>query len=111
MQNTVLVHPVHGTKVATLEAEIEQDKKSGWKVREDQPRAEPPAPPAPQVNTLAGPGPITAGTPWPEETPKRSLPMGVEQLRAEYEKRFGRKAHRALTENQLRDALADAAVV
>ncbi|MCX8502885.1 MAG: hypothetical protein ORN52_02745 [Beijerinckiaceae bacterium] len=28
--NTYLRHPVHGTKVATLEAEVEADKEKGW---------------------------------------------------------------------------------
>lgn len=27
---TYLKHPVHGTKVATLEAEVEADKEKGW---------------------------------------------------------------------------------
>jgi hypothetical protein len=29
---TYLKHPVHGTKVATLEAEVEADKEKGWVV-------------------------------------------------------------------------------
>ena len=28
--NIVLVHPIHGAKVATLQAELEQDVKNGW---------------------------------------------------------------------------------
>ena len=28
--NIYLKHPVHGTKVATMEAEAEQDEKNGW---------------------------------------------------------------------------------
>lgn len=28
--NTYLRHPVHGTKVATLDAEVEADKENGW---------------------------------------------------------------------------------
>lgn len=38
--NVVLVHPVHGAKVATLEAEMEHDLKEGWVVY---------TPPSPQV--------------------------------------------------------------
>jgi hypothetical protein len=30
MTNVVLVHPVHGAKVATNETEIEMDEKNGW---------------------------------------------------------------------------------
>ena len=28
--NIVLVHPVHGAKIATQQAELEQDVKNGW---------------------------------------------------------------------------------
>ena len=28
--NIILVHPVHGAKVATMELEIEADEKNGW---------------------------------------------------------------------------------
>jgi len=28
--NIVLIHPVHGAKVATMELEIEMDEKNGW---------------------------------------------------------------------------------
>ena len=28
--NTVLVHPIHGAKVATNETELEMDEKNGW---------------------------------------------------------------------------------
>ena len=28
--NIVLVHPIHGAKIATLQAELEQDVKNGW---------------------------------------------------------------------------------
>lgn len=28
--NVVLVHPVHGAKIAMCDAEIEQDEKEGW---------------------------------------------------------------------------------
>ena len=28
--NIVLIHPVHGAKVATMELEIEADEKNGW---------------------------------------------------------------------------------
>lgn len=30
MTNVVLVHPVHGAKIATNETEIEMDEKNGW---------------------------------------------------------------------------------
>jgi hypothetical protein len=28
--NIVLIHPIHGAKVATMELEIEMDEKNGW---------------------------------------------------------------------------------
>jgi len=28
--NIYLKHPIHGTKIATMEAEAEQDEKNGW---------------------------------------------------------------------------------
>jgi hypothetical protein len=28
--NITLVHPIHGAKIATMEAEIEADEKNGW---------------------------------------------------------------------------------
>jgi hypothetical protein len=28
--NVTLVHPIHGAKVATIEAEVEADEKNGW---------------------------------------------------------------------------------
>ena len=28
--NVTLVHPLHGAKVATMEAEVEADEKNGW---------------------------------------------------------------------------------
>ena len=28
--NVTLVHPIHGAKVATMEAEVEADEKNGW---------------------------------------------------------------------------------
>ena len=30
IMNIVLIHPVHGAKVATMELEIEADEKNGW---------------------------------------------------------------------------------
>lgn len=30
--HTYLKHPVHGTKVATLQAEVDADKENGWVV-------------------------------------------------------------------------------
>lgn len=28
--NVVLVHPIHGAKIATMQAELDQDVKNGW---------------------------------------------------------------------------------
>ena len=46
--NVTLVHPIHGAKVATMEAEVEADEKNGWT------RYNPDAPSEPEeaVNTL-----------------------------------------------------------
>lgn len=38
--NIVLVHPIHGAKIATLQAELEQDVKNGWtEYNSDTPKA------------------------------------------------------------------------
>lgn len=46
--NVTLVHPIHGAKVATMEAEVEADEKNGWT------RYNPDTPSAPEetANTL-----------------------------------------------------------
>ena len=30
IMNVVLIHPIHGAKVATMELEVEADEKNGW---------------------------------------------------------------------------------
>ena len=47
--NITLVHPVHGAKVATMEAEVEADEKNGW-VRYN---LDTPSAPEEAANTLA----------------------------------------------------------
>lgn len=56
-----LQHPVHGTKVATMEAEAAYDEGRGWK-RFD-PHAAPAPLPDPEVNVLAA---VVAADPEPE---------------------------------------------
>lgn len=61
-----LQHPVHGTKVATMEAEAAYDEGRGWK-RFD-PHAAPAPLPDPEVNVLAA---VVAADPEPEPETER----------------------------------------
>ena len=51
--NVVLVHPIHGAKVAINELEMEQDVKNGWTRYNPDTPAEKPAEAAPEVKVEA----------------------------------------------------------
>jgi hypothetical protein len=49
MPMTYLIHPLHGTKIATHDAEVEADKQNGWRLRDEsmlpEPEEQPPVEP------------------------------------------------------------------
>jgi len=51
MAQIYLTHPVHGTKIASLDAEVEHDEKFGWK--QYNPDASPESEDEVAVNTLS----------------------------------------------------------
>lgn len=50
MAQIFLIHPIHGTKIASLDAEVEHDEKFGWKRYNPDELSEPEG--EGQVNTL-----------------------------------------------------------
>lgn len=72
MTITVLVHPVHGAKIATLEAEVEHDLKLGWTIQSDkehpeQEKSEPSTPPRRKKTTGEAPVPTPSFLTVPKE--------------------------------------------
>lgn len=57
--NVVMVHPIHGAKVATNEIELEQDEKAGWTRYNPDTPTEPVAAPVPERTRRGRPRRVT----------------------------------------------------